>query len=118
MPPALLATVVTALHARPLQLLPLTIFTPSLLFASYLNLAGYPTASAGATAAWSGLYVLLALRRRQPFRGKFSARGAVRGAAIGLGLVNSAAGGLVYARGDFNADERERVKRNRWGDKA
>ncbi|KAM4060728.1 hypothetical protein HRG_014303 [Hirsutella rhossiliensis] len=117
MPPALLATLVTALHARPLQPLPLAIFTPPLLFASYLNLAGYPTGSAGTAAAWSGLYALLALRRRQPLRGKFSARGVVRGAAVGLGAVNCVAGGLVYARGDFERDERERLRRNRWGDK-
>lgn len=48
-------------------------FTPPLLFASYTNLAGYPTSGAGIAAAWSGLYALLALRRRQPLRGKLSA---------------------------------------------
>ncbi|KLO86556.1 uncharacterized protein LW93_11333 [Fusarium fujikuroi] len=74
LPPSLLATLITALHARPPSL-PLFIFTPPLLFSSYLNLSGYPTGSAGLTAAWSGLYVLLALRRRQPFRGRFSVRG-------------------------------------------
>ncbi|KJZ72699.1 hypothetical protein HIM_07891 [Hirsutella minnesotensis 3608] len=117
MPPALLATLVTALHARPVQLLPLTLFVPPLLFSSYLNLAGYPTGSAGVAAAWSGLYALLALRRRQPFRGKFSARGLVRGGAIGLGVANCAAGSLVYLRGDFEKDARERARRNRWGNR-
>ncbi|OAA37637.1 hypothetical protein NOR_07014 [Metarhizium rileyi] len=117
MSPALLATLVTALHARPLQKLPLFLFTPPLLFSSYLNLSGYQTGSAGLTAAWSGLYALLALRRRQPFRSKFSARGLVRGAAIGLGSANAVAGGWVYFGGDFAKDEEQRVKRNRWGSK-
>ncbi|KAF5637497.1 hypothetical protein F25303_7895 [Fusarium sp. NRRL 25303] len=114
LPPSLLATLITALHARPPSL-PLFIFTPPLLFSSYLNLSGYPTGSAGLTAAWSGLYVLLALRRRQPFRGRFSVRGVVRGTAIGLGAANCVAGGWVYANGDFEKDEKARVDRNRWG---
>lgn len=115
LPPSLLATLVTALHARPLQPLPLALFAPPLLFSSYLNLAGYPTGAAGLAAAWSGLYALLALRRRQPLRGKLSIRGAVRGAAVGLGAANCVAGGWVYFRGDFKRDEEARVERNRWG---
>ncbi|KAJ6439435.1 DUF455 domain protein [Purpureocillium lavendulum] len=114
LPPSLLATLITALHARPLQPLPLFLFTPPLLFSSYLNLSGYPTGSAGLTAAWSGLYALLALRRRQPFRAKFSARGLVRGAAIGMGATNCVAGGWVYFMGDFDKDEAERKRRRRW----
>jgi hypothetical protein len=116
MPPALLATLVTALHARPLQALPMAIFTPPLLFASYLNLSGFTTASAGLTAAWSGLYALLALRRRQGLRAKFSPRGFVRGSAIGLGAANSIAGGWAYFNGDFKRDEEKRKERNRWGE--
>ncbi|EEU44088.1 uncharacterized protein NECHADRAFT_65108 [Fusarium vanettenii 77-13-4] len=116
LPPSLLATLVTALHARPPSL-PLFIFTPPLLFSSYLNLSGYPTGSAGLTAAWSGLYALLALRRRQPFRGRFSIRGIVRGTAVGLGTANCIAGGWVYFNGDFEKDAEERVNRNRWGNK-
>ncbi|KAH7257775.1 hypothetical protein BKA59DRAFT_120854 [Fusarium tricinctum] len=114
LPPSLLATLITALHARPPSL-PLFLFTPPLLFSSYLNLSGYQTGSAGLTAAWSGLYVLLALRRRQPFRGRFSIRGAVRGTALGLGAANCVAGGWVYANGDFEKDAAARVERNRWG---
>ncbi|RBR10569.1 uncharacterized protein FIESC28_09433 [Fusarium coffeatum] len=114
LPPSLLATLITALHARPPSL-PLFLFTPPLLFSSYLNLSGYPTGSAGLTAAWSGLYALLALRRRQPFRGRFSIRGVVRGTAIGLGAANCVAGGWVYANGDFDKDAEARVERNRWG---
>jgi len=63
-PPTLLATLITAQHARPFQALPMA-FAPVLLFSSYLNLSGYKTDAAGTTAAWSGLYALLALRRRQ-----------------------------------------------------
>ena len=117
MPPALLATLITALHARPMQALPIALFTPPLLFASYLNLSGYQTGAAGLTAAWSGLYALLALRRRQGLRGKFSARGLVRGSAVGLGAANAVAGGWVYFGGSFEKDEQERVRRNRWADK-
>ena len=40
-------------------------FAPVLLFSSYLNLSNYKTDAAGITAAWSGLYGLLALRRSQ-----------------------------------------------------
>jgi hypothetical protein len=110
-----LATLITALHVRPFQALPMS-FTPVLVFASYLNVAGFTIDSAGLTAAWSGLYALLALRRRQPtLRGKFSARGAVRGGAIGLGLANCAAGGWVWATGDRKREEAERKTRDRWG---
>ena len=116
LPPSLLATIITALHARPLQALPLAVFTPPLLFASYLNLAGWTTGAAGLSAAWSGLYALLALRRRQPagLRARFSTRGAVRGAAIGLGAANCAAGGWAYFMGDFEKDAERREMRKRW----
>lgn len=63
-PPTLLATLITAQHARPFQPLPM-MFAPVLLFSSYLNLSNYKTDAAGITAAWSGLYGLLALRRSQ-----------------------------------------------------
>ncbi|EGX93892.1 hypothetical protein CCM_02162 [Cordyceps militaris CM01] len=114
LPPSLLATLVTALHARPLQPVPLFLFTPTLLFSSYLNLSGFTTASAGLTAAWSGLYALLALRRPQGLRAKFSARGLVRGSAVGLGAANAVAGGWVYMKGDFRKDDDRRRERKRW----
>jgi hypothetical protein len=41
------------------------LFPPILLFSSYLNLSNYKTDAAGITAAWSGLYALLAIRRSQ-----------------------------------------------------
>jgi len=115
-PPSLLATLTIALHSRPRQLLPLLLFTPPLFFATWLNLAGLPTAAAGMTSAWSGLYALMALRRRNVTGlRRFGMRGMVRGAAVGLGVVNCVAGGWRYATGDFDKDEEERVKRNRWG---
>jgi len=75
------------------------LFPPILLFTTYLNLNGYVTDAAGASAAWSGIYLLLANRRRQTFATKFGARGLVRGAALGVAAVNLIGGGLVYAMG-------------------
>jgi phage-related minor tail protein len=110
-----LASLITALHARPFQLFPMT-FAPILAFSSYLNLGGFVVDSAGLTAAWSGLYMLLALRRRQAsLKSRFTARGAVRGAAIGLGAANLVSGGYVWATGDRKKEEEERKKRDRWG---
>lgn len=112
MPPAGLATLITALHWRPLQKLPM-FFAPVLLFSSYMNIAGFKIDSAGFTAAWSGMYVLLALRRKPAsLMKKFTARGAVRGAAIGLGTANTIAGGWAYATGDRAA---EKAQRKVWG---
>ena len=117
MPPAGLATLITAVHFRPFQVFPM-LFTPVLLFSTYMNLAGYAIDSAGVTAAWSGLYMLLALRRRQPsvFQ-KFTARGAVRGAAVGLGAMNCAGGTIAYMNGNREREKAERLARNRWGTK-
>ena len=64
LPPTLLATLITAQHMRPFQPLPM-IFPPILLFSSYLNINSYKIDAAGVTAAWSGLYLLLASRRKQ-----------------------------------------------------
>ena len=114
-PPSLLATLVIALHTRPRQIVPLALITPPLFVATYLNLAGFPTAAAGITGAWSGLYAVMAMRRRQGIRGVLSMRGGVRGLAVGVGIVNAAAGGWTWLRGDYERDEEERVKRNRWG---
>jgi hypothetical protein len=100
-------------------------FPPVLLFSSYLNLSGYKKDSAGITAAWSGLYALLAMRRKhvsteptrdgpwlggiltcvQRLKQKFGARGIVRGASLGLCAVNVAAGGLAYVFGKREEDE-------------
>lgn len=113
-----LATLITALHARPFARLPMLLFTPMLLFSSYLSIAGFRTDGAGLGAAWSGLYLLLAARRRPAasLRGKFfTARGAVRGVAMGLGGINAVAGGYVYATGDRAAETEERRERDRWG---
>lgn len=80
-------------------------FPPVLLFSSYLNLSGYKKDSAGITAAWSGLYALLAMRRKHQIKQKFGARGLVRGASLGLCAVNVAAGGLAYVFGKREEDE-------------
>ncbi|KAK0514471.1 hypothetical protein JMJ35_003088 [Cladonia borealis] len=97
-PPTLLATLITAQHLRPPQFLPL-LFPPILLFSTYLNLYSYKTDAAGISAAWSGLYLLLARRRKQKFGSKFGVRGVVRGATMGVCGVNLVSGGLVYVMG-------------------
>ena len=114
LPPTLLATLITALHARPFQPLPM-LFPPVLLFSTYLNLSGFVIDSAGLTAAWSGLYLLLARRRRIAggnFVGRmgsrFGARGLTRGAAMGLATVNLMGGGVTYAFGRRKTEEDER----------
>ncbi|KAG9238387.1 hypothetical protein BJ875DRAFT_451009 [Amylocarpus encephaloides] len=105
LPPTLLATLVTALHARPFQPLPM-LFPPVLLFSTYLNLSSYPVDSAGVTAAWSGLYLLLASRRKvagasfgRRLGSTFGARGFTRGAAMALAGVNVMGCGITYAFG-------------------
>ncbi|RDW91520.1 hypothetical protein BP5796_02685 [Coleophoma crateriformis] len=112
LPPTLLATLITALHARPLQKLPLA-FTPVLLFSTYLNLNNFVIDSAGLTAAWSGLYLLLARRRRAGganfsarFGNRFGARGLTRGAAMLLAGANVVGCGTTYALGRRSKEER------------
>lgn len=83
------------------------IFPPVLLFSTYLNLNGYEVDSAGITSAWSGLYLLMARRRKNTGTGgftgrlgsKFGARGLTRGAAMGLAAVNVVGGGVTYVFG-------------------
>ncbi|KAL5115042.1 hypothetical protein ACEQ8H_007083 [Pleosporales sp. CAS-2024a] len=104
-PPTLLATLITAQHARPFQPLPM-LFPPVLLFSSYLNLSHYQTDAAGLTAAWSGLYALLAMRRTQALRNKFTVRGLVRGASLALCTVNVIGCGLAYTFGKREKEEK------------
>ncbi|KAF8862294.1 hypothetical protein BDZ45DRAFT_671045 [Acephala macrosclerotiorum] len=111
LPPTLLATLITALHARPFQPLPM-LFPPVLLFSTYLNLSNYVVDSAGITAAWSGLYLLLASRRRgyigktftARLGSRFGARGLTRGSAMVLAGANVLGGGITYAFGQRSKD--------------
>ncbi|KAL2809948.1 hypothetical protein BJX63DRAFT_434709 [Aspergillus granulosus] len=103
-PPTLLATLITAQYMRPFQALPM-LFPPVLLFTSYANIQGFKTDTAGISAAWSGLYLLLAGRRKQPFMKKWGARGIIRGATMGLALVNMVGGGLAYTLGKREDEE-------------
>jgi hypothetical protein len=82
------------------------IFPPVLLFSTYLNLSDYTVDSAGLTAAWSGLYLLLARRRKvagSTFAGKlgakFGARGLTRGSAMIVAGANVVGCGITYAFG-------------------
>jgi hypothetical protein len=108
----LLATLITSLHLRPFHALPM-LFPPVLLFSTYLNLNSFAIDSAGITAAWSGLYILLASRRKimgkgiaGRFTSRFGARGLVRGAAMGVAGVNLVAGGVTYAFGERKEDDK------------
>ncbi|KAI9042518.1 uncharacterized protein KD926_005372 [Aspergillus affinis] len=103
-PPTLVASLITAQHARPLQLFPL-MFAPVLLTTSYANILGYKTDTAGISAAWSGVYLLLAGRRQQPFMKKWGARGIVRGTTMGLCFLNLVGGGIAYALGKREDEE-------------
>ncbi|GES62568.1 altered inheritance of mitochondria protein 19 [Aspergillus terreus] len=105
-PPTLLASLITAQHMRPFQAMPM-LFPPVLLFTSYANLQGFKKDSAGISAAWSGLYLLLAGRRRQQFMKKWGARGIVRGMTMGLCLANMVGGGLAYTLGKREEEENE-----------
>jgi MFS superfamily sulfate permease-like transporter len=84
------------------------LFPPLLLFSTYLNLQGYKIDSAGTTAAFSGAYLLLASRRRLGFLNKFGTRGIIRGAAMGLALVNLVGGGLAYTFGSRSKEDEKR----------
>jgi hypothetical protein len=107
LPPITLATLITAQHIRPFQALPM-LFTPVLLFSTYMNLNGYTIDSAGVTGAWSALYLILASRRKQVFVRKFGVRGLIRGGTLGLCLANMVGGGLAYGFGRRTKEEERR----------
>ncbi|KAI1471011.1 uncharacterized protein F4812DRAFT_412375 [Daldinia caldariorum] len=112
--PVGLATLITALHARPLQVRPM-LFVPILFFSSYANLQGFKIDSAGITAAASGTYALLAMRRKpDAFMNRFSVRGFVRGSAVAIGIANAIAAGWVYATGNREKEKEERRDNPRW----
>ncbi|KAI9828557.1 MAG: hypothetical protein M1819_006549 [Sarea resinae] len=108
LPATLLATLITAQHMRPPQFVPL-IFPPVLLFSSYLNINSYKIDSAGVTAAWSMLYLVLARRRKQPFVKKWGTRGIIRGATMGLCVANLVGGSITYALGRRRMEEEKRA---------
>lgn len=103
-PPTLTAALIFAQHARPFQTLPM-LFPPILLFSSWLNINGHKIDSAGLTSAWSAAYLVLARRRKQAFGSKFGTRGMIRGATMGLCLVNAVSGGVAYAFGKREDEE-------------
>lgn len=51
------------------------------------------------TAAWSGLYMLLASRRKHRVLQRFTPRGFIRGGAMGMAALNVVAGGVAYVFG-------------------
>jgi hypothetical protein len=89
------------------------LFPPALLFSTYLNLQKFTIDSAGLTAAWSGLYLLMARRRRVGgastgvrLGNKFGARGLTRGAAMGLAGLNLVGCGITYGLGRRRDEEK------------
>ena len=48
------------------------------------------------TSAWSAAYLVVARRRKQAFKAKFSPRGLLRGGTLGLCALNVFGGGLAY----------------------
>ncbi|KAI9754260.1 MAG: hypothetical protein M4579_004791 [Chaenotheca gracillima] len=107
LPPSILATLIAAQHLQPPQLVPL-LFPPVLMFTSYLNLNSFTIDAAGLNAAWSGLYLLMARRRKQSFTSKWGPRGIIRGATLGLCIANVLGGGLTYAIGSRRSEEAKR----------
>ncbi|KAG7285401.1 hypothetical protein NEMBOFW57_010028 [Staphylotrichum longicolle] len=101
-PPKSVASKLTAWGSNPSHGLP-----PLLIFSSYLTLAGFKIDGAGMTAAWSGVYALLALRRR-PASLRNPLLPARRGARHGHGP-----GRRQHPGG--RAEEEERRELNRWG---
>jgi hypothetical protein len=116
--PLVLATFTTPQHLRPVRWTGL-LFTPTLVFTSYTSMHGYKTDAAGLLLAQSGLYLLLAARRRAAFRQKFfTTRGMVRGVTMALCAVDVAAAGLAYTMGDREQEKALREKmRKEWQEK-
>jgi len=111
---------VLALHGRPVQPFPL-LFVPALFAGTWLHLDDRHRDGAALTASASGLYALLAYRRKQPggFVARFTTvRGVSRGMAIGLGMLNCAAGSWTYLTRSEEMDRRERREQDRWGKEA
>ncbi|KAJ5501434.1 hypothetical protein N7453_006251 [Penicillium expansum] len=97
-PPTLLASMIAAQHMRPFQFFPM-IFPPVLIFSSYANLQGFKTDTAGISAAFSGLPPTTAVHE------EVWCWGVVRGATLGLALVNMVGGGLAYTLGKREEEE-------------
>jgi hypothetical protein len=85
------------------------LFAPALIFSSFISLHEYKTDGGGLLAATSGTYLLLASRRKQRLKSKFSPRGILRGTTMAYCAVNVVAGGLAYAFGDRKAEDERRV---------
>jgi hypothetical protein len=63
---------------------------------SFFSLHGYKSDAGGMLAASSGLYAVMAMRRKFKIRDRFGPRGILRGVTVGLCAVNVVSGLLVY----------------------
>ena len=104
--PMLVATIIAPQHLRPVQPLGLAL-CGCFIGTSFVSLHGYKTDAGGMLAASSGLYALLAMRRRFRIRDRFGPRGILRGVTIGLCAVNFVSGMLVYAGKDKSPELEE-----------
>jgi hypothetical protein len=92
----LVATLIAPQHLRPAQPLGL-VLSGAFIGTSFVSLHGYKTDAGGMLAASSGLYALMAMRRRFRIRDRFGPRGILRGVTLGMCTVNFVCGMLVYA---------------------
>jgi hypothetical protein len=102
----LVATLIAPQHLRPAQPLGLAL-CGCFIGTSFLSLHGYKSDAGGMLAASSGLYALLAMRRRFSVRDRFGPRGVLRGVTVGLCAVNFVSGILVYAGKEKNPEPNE-----------
>lgn len=122
--PIIQASLIASQHLRPVNFIGGILLPGSLLASSYVSVAGYKKDAAGIIAAQSGLYILLASRRRwvccaycnrrsgqrswlisQRVREKLSPRGIIRGGTLALCALNVVACGISYTFGDRAKEE-------------
>jgi hypothetical protein len=108
----LIATLIAPQHLSPVQPLGLALCA-GFIGTSFISLHGYKTDAGGMLAASSGLYTVLAMRRRFRIRDRFGPRGILRGVTLGLCMVDFVCGVLVFAgkeeEGDLRIRTREKI---------
>ena len=89
------ASLIFAQAVRPAQYISL-LFPPILLGSTYLNILDLKSDSAGITASWSALYLILSQRRQQMLAQKLGWRGLIRGGTQATCMMNVLSCGYVY----------------------
>jgi hypothetical protein len=91
----IVATLITAQSLRPTRPLGLTM-SAAFIGTSFVSLHGYKSDAGGLLAASSGLYAVMAMRRKFGLRDRFGPRGILRGVTVGLCAIDVVSGLLVY----------------------